>query len=63
MIYVYLICIGQHKTGLKMKCQVVQINKFKKMLNAKISQTKCKQTPATMIGDFCSHHCVVFLFG
>lgn len=48
-----------------MKCQVVQINKFKikkKMLNAKIFQTKCKQTPATMTGDVCSHHCIVFLF-
>jgi len=62
---VYLICIGQHMTGLKIKCQVVQINKFKikKIVNAKIFQTKCKQTPATMTGDFCSHHCIVFLFG
>lgn len=61
----YLICIGQHMTGLKIKCQVVQINKFKikKIVNAKIFQTKCKQTPATMTGDFCSHHCIVFLFG
>jgi hypothetical protein len=44
VIYMYLICIGQHTTGLKMKCQVVQINKFKikKMLNAKIFQTKYK---------------------
>jgi len=30
------------------------------MLNAKIFQTKCKQTPATMTGDFCSYHCIGF---
>ena len=33
------------------------------MLNAKVFRTKCKQTPATMTGDFCGHHCIVFLFG
>jgi hypothetical protein len=63
VIYVYLICIGQHTTGLKMIDQIVQINVFqiRKMLNPKIFQTKCKQTPATMTGDFCSHHCIIII--